>query len=485
MADERGHVAKKGLLVWPAGPAFPPRAVVLTPTSRSDPARAGLLCVAVAVLAPACEGDAMSDERGDDGSPGPGAGRRAPHEGAHFARGLLRTSSRSVCGSRAESLSRWLNEGTRLSRGEHIQWLASALLSSDRPLAAEIAALAGETLPDAPHSPASPLRPGDASAPAAEATASLAAVVCAAAEALDVSPRGMRRAPPSPRSCARAKRGSPLEERSSGSSPRRGRTRRREPRAGGGCVLALTWVQSEDPPRSEPNDLPFSYEYPRPSVTADTVLFAMRAEDLAVLLVKRKNPPHRGAWALPGGFVNENESLDRAAARELMEETGITGIPLEQLGAFGDPGRDPRGHTITVAFYSFVVADAQPVAADDAADAGWHPLRSLPLPSWGARSPEKSAIKLAFDHARIIDAARRRLQERLVDPTRQSPFEIVPARFTLTELRRVYEAVLGRTIGAASFRARVVGRGIVEPVTPARGKKRASNLFRFKRERRA
>ena len=236
--------------------------------------------------------------------------------------------------------------------------------------------------------------------------------------------------------------------------------------------------------------MPFTYAFPRPAVAADTVLFAMRAEDLAVLLIKRKNPPFKGAWALPGGFVNANEPLERAAARELMEETGITGVPLEQLGAYGDPGRDPRGHTISVVFYSFVVAGAQPVAADDAADADWHLLRSLPLPSWGGPPPHKGNIKLAFDHALIIDAARRRLQERLTDPTRESRFEIVPARFTLTELQRVYEAVLGHKISPASFRARLVSHDIVEPVTRAprlgkAGKTPASNLYRFKGERRA
>jgi 8-oxo-dGTP diphosphatase len=233
--------------------------------------------------------------------------------------------------------------------------------------------------------------------------------------------------------------------------------------------------------------VPFTYAFPRPAVAADTVLFAMRAEDLAVLLIQRRNPPFKGAWALPGGFVNANEPLDRAAARELMEETGITGVPLEQLAAYGDPGRDPRGHTVSVVFYSFVVAGAQPVAADDAADADWHPLRALPLPSWGGPSPEKSRIKLAFDHARIIDAARRRLQERLIDPTRESPFEIVPSRFTLTELQRVYEAVLGRKISRASFRSKLVAKGLIEPVTRARkaGKTPPANLYRFKGERRA
>jgi 8-oxo-dGTP diphosphatase len=228
--------------------------------------------------------------------------------------------------------------------------------------------------------------------------------------------------------------------------------------------------------------VPYTYEFPRPAVAADAAVFAMRSADLAILLIKRKKAPFKGAWALPGGFVNENESLDRAAARELMEETGITGIPLEQLGAFGDPGRDPRGHTVSVVFYSFVVADTQPVAADDAADAAWVPLRTLPLPSWGGAPPQGRAIKLAFDHALIVDAARRRLQERLDDPARQAPFEIVPSRFTLTELQRVYEAVLGRRISSRTFRARLVARGIVEPVTRARRspKTAASDLYRFK-----
>jgi 8-oxo-dGTP diphosphatase len=228
--------------------------------------------------------------------------------------------------------------------------------------------------------------------------------------------------------------------------------------------------------------VPHTYEFPRPAVAADSAVFAMRSADLAILLVKRKRAPFKGAWALPGGFVNENESLERAAARELMEETGITGIPLEQLGAFGDPGRDPRGHTVSVVFYSFVVADTKPVAADDAADAAWVPLRTLPLPSWGKSPRGGRAIKLAFDHAQIVDLARRRLQERLDDPARQAPFEIVPARFTLTELQRVYEAVLGRRINSRTFRARLLARGIVEPVARARRSPKAapSDLYRFK-----
>ena len=109
----------------------------------------------------------------------------------------------------------------------------------------------------------------------------------------------------------------------------------------------------------------------------------------------------------------------------------------------------------------------------------------VPLPLWGERPPTRNAVRLAFDHARIIDVARGRLQERLVDPTRLSPFEIVPARFTLTELQRVYEAVLGHKIDMRSFRARLVTRGLVEPVSRPRvkktsGKRDTMQLYCFK-----
>src|SRR5262249_55710558 len=161
----------------------------------------------------------------------------------------------------------------------------------------------------------------------------------------------------------------------------------------------------------------------------------MRADDLAVLLIQRKDEPFKGLWAIPGGYVNENEPLDRAAARELGEETGLTGTRLEQIGAFGDPGRDPRGHTITVAWVTFLVAEAAITAGDDAAAAEWHAFRtlaldvtpssrSLPPPAYRRDStprrtsvrPGAISIKLAFDHAKIIRAAYKRLCQHLDDP---------------------------------------------------------------------
>jgi 8-oxo-dGTP diphosphatase len=116
-----------------------------------------------------------------------------------------------------------------------------------------------------------------------------------------------------------------------------------------------------------------------------------------VLLIRRKHDPFAGAWALPGGFVDENESLAAAARRELREETGVqNGVDLEQLAACGDPGRDPRGWTVSVAFLARINADdVNPTAADDAAEVGWHPLHRPPT--------------LAFDHAQILERARARL----------------------------------------------------------------------------
>lgn len=208
----------------------------------------------------------------------------------------------------------------------------------------------------------------------------------------------------------------------------------------------------------------YTYEYPRPAVTADVVVFTIRGGDLCVLLIRRGKAPFKGSWALPGGFVDLNESPHRAAARELEEETHLSGLVLEQLGAFGEPGRDPRGHTVSVAYYTFLAA-ARPVSAGDDADAiDWHAVRSLP--------------KMAFDHADIVAIALERLRHRLSDPAK-SPIEIVPPRFTLTELQLVHEAVHGRQLDKRNFRAKL--QGFVEPVAAARklGRHRPAQLYRF------
>lgn len=142
----------------------------------------------------------------------------------------------------------------------------------------------------------------------------------------------------------------------------------------------------------------YTYDYPRPAVTVDLVLVT-REEPPRVLLIRRKHEPFEGMWAIPGGFVDMDETLEAAARRELQEETGIRAPRrLEQLHAFGDPGRDPRTRTISVAYLAEVDPNhVRPKAGDDAAEAAWHRLDRPP--------------KLAFDHAKILAAARRRLSE--------------------------------------------------------------------------
>lgn len=252
----------------------------------------------------------------------------------------------------------------------------------------------------------------------------------------------------------------------------------------------------------------YTYPFPRPAVTCDCVVFTMRADDLAVLLVRRKEEPFRGLWALPGGFVNENERLERAAARELAEETGITGVKLEQIGAFGDPGRDPRGHTITIAYMTFLVAEAAITAGDDAAAVEWHAFRALDLEgalsdggkrasrrlrtktaeepphrttSTTRRARTAPPIRLAFDHATIVARAYRRLCEHLDNPLRERSLDLLPSRFTLAELHRFYEVVLGRKISQRSFRAKLFDYEVVVPASAAPTRRPAQQLYRWNR----
>lgn len=143
--------------------------------------------------------------------------------------------------------------------------------------------------------------------------------------------------------------------------------------------------------------MPYTYEYPRPALTVDLALLRPGADGLEVLLIRRGRAPFAGCWALPGGFVDEGEPLEAAACRELQEETGVTGVALQQLAAFGDPGRDPRGWTVSVVFWGWLPAETlPPCAGDDAAAVGWWPLQALP--------------PLAFDHDRILATLRRQIE---------------------------------------------------------------------------
>jgi 8-oxo-dGTP diphosphatase len=139
----------------------------------------------------------------------------------------------------------------------------------------------------------------------------------------------------------------------------------------------------------------YCYDYPRPSLTVDIVLFRIVSDHIEVLLIQRARDPFKGRWALPGGFVDKDEGLEAAARRELKEETSLSGVRLLQVAAFGDPGRDPRGHTVSVAFAGLVDPGTKPKAGDDAADARWQ--RAINPPS------------LAFDHDKILRAALQRV----------------------------------------------------------------------------
>lgn len=214
-------------------------------------------------------------------------------------------------------------------------------------------------------------------------------------------------------------------------------------------------------------------QYERPSVTVDVVVFTILDGELKVLLVKRKHWPHKEMWALPGGFVDIGEGLEKAAYRELREETGVSGedVYLEQLYTFGDPGRDPRTRVITVAYFALVGADKLHLpdgrlhAADDAADVGWFSVYAPP--------------PLAFDHADILNYAITRLRYK-VEYTAVG-FQLLPERFTLRELQEAYETVLGEKLDKGNFRSKLRKSRAVEPTEGYRQTGgRPARLYRFR-----
>jgi 8-oxo-dGTP diphosphatase len=199
-------------------------------------------------------------------------------------------------------------------------------------------------------------------------------------------------------------------------------------------------------------------------ITVDVVLFTIRDRKLHLLLIKRLAKPFENRYALPGGFVREDESLDAAAIRELREETGVGDVYLEQLYTFGDPKRDPRGRVITVAYYALVPHNQVLRAGTDASDAAWFPITELP--------------PLAFDHRKIAEYAHQRIRNKL-DYTNVG-FELLPERFTLTELQLVHEAILGQVLDKRNFRRKIIQKGIVKPTKEWQqtGRKPAQ-LYRF------
>ncbi|CAM6004042.1 unnamed protein product [Sphagnum balticum] len=183
-------------------------------------------------------------------------------------------------------------------------------------------------------------------------------------------------------------------------------------------------------------------------VTVDTVAFAVQQSVLEVLLVKRKFDPFKSSWALPGGFLDEgDESLELAAARELVEETNVGNVYLEQLYSFGDKGRDPRGRTVTVAHLALLRQEEFELkTSSEASGVAWWPVNDLP--------------PLAFDHGDIVSYAHKRLKYKI----EYSPaaFALIPNKFTLRDLQFVYEAVLGRAVDNRNFRKKFLNTGVLQ-----------------------
>lgn len=191
-----------------------------------------------------------------------------------------------------------------------------------------------------------------------------------------------------------------------------------------------------------------TYEYARPNLTVDGVVFGLdvQEKDLKVMLIQRDIPPFRGQWALPGGFVRINETLEETARRELREETGIERVFLEQLYTFGELKRDPRERVVTIAYYALVNLNEHRIrATTDARKAAWFSVSDLP--------------PLAFDHEQIVEIALKRLKAKLqYEPI---GFELLPKKFTMSQLQMLYEIVLERTLDRRNFRKKMLSMGLL------------------------
>ncbi|HTI71470.1 MAG TPA: NUDIX domain-containing protein [Candidatus Limnocylindria bacterium] len=209
-----------------------------------------------------------------------------------------------------------------------------------------------------------------------------------------------------------------------------------------------------------------AYQYPRAALTVDCAVFGYDEGELKVLLIERGLEPYKGLWALPGGFVRVEETLDAAARRELHEEAGLTDVFLEQLYTFGAVERDPRERVISVGYYALVkLAEHRASASTDAAKAEWFPVSKVP--------------KLAFDHAEILAAALARLKGKVTyEPV---GFELLPPKFTLSQLQHLYEAILEVTLDKRNFRKKVLGYKLLIPLEEQQrtGRHRPAQLFRF------
>lgn len=184
----------------------------------------------------------------------------------------------------------------------------------------------------------------------------------------------------------------------------------------------------------------------RSAFTVDNVIFGFDDGKLKVLLIRRNEEPYDNYWALPGYFVREDEALNEAAQRVLLEVTGLENVYLEQVRTFGTPGRHNFGRVITVAYYSLIkIADFSPRAAGVAQEITWHPVEDIP--------------KLAFDHERILRIALGHLKRSI--RVRPVGFELLPPAFTLTELQHLYEAIWETDLEKRNFRKKILSMGLL------------------------
>ena len=211
-----------------------------------------------------------------------------------------------------------------------------------------------------------------------------------------------------------------------------------------------------------------TYDYPRPAVTTDCVIFGYDGKELKVLLIERGIEPFKGCWAFPGGFLNMDEDALAGARRELKEETGLEDAFIEQFHTFSEPGRDPRGRVITIAHYALVKIQ-EVEGGDDAAQARWFPIGEVP--------------PLAFDHDRILRMAMSRLKEKIhFEPV---GFELLPDVFTMPQLQNLYEAILEVHFDRRNFASKMLKLGILEDTgdRPAGASSRIPVSYRFNKEK--
>lgn len=210
--------------------------------------------------------------------------------------------------------------------------------------------------------------------------------------------------------------------------------------------------------------MPYTYEYPRPALTVDCVVFGAADDGLKLLLIERAVEPFKGRYALPGGFVDMDETTEEAARRELEEETGLKASFLEQLYTFSRVDRDPRERVVSVAYFALVRPSAV-VGGDDAASAQWVDADELP--------------PLAFDHDEIVQVALERLRAKI----RYQPigFELLPPKFTLGQLQRLYEDILGRALDKRNFRKAILRMGVLDELDEVEEgvSHRPPRLYRF------